>query len=99
VSSLLDASPFLGDHTSAATLDAAAATSRVPFSLEAASGIQLLLSSNPNPNPNPTPDPNPNPTPTPTLTPTPFSGAQLLLSFIGSIRPKNRGYSFGVRHG
>ena len=25
------------------------------------------------------------------------SGAWLLLSFVGSIRPKNRGYSFGVR--
>ena len=61
MSSLLDASPFLGGDTSAATLDAAAATSRVPFSLETA------------------------------------SGAQLLLSFVGSIRPKNRGYSFGVR--
>jgi len=61
VSSLLDASPFLGSDASAATLDATAITSRVPFSLEAA------------------------------------SGAQLLLSFVGSIRPKNRGYSFGVR--
>ena len=57
VSSLLDASPFLGDDTSASTLDAAAATS-------AASGA---------------------------------AQQQLLLSFIGSIRPKNRGYSFGVR--
>jgi len=84
VSSLLDASPFLRDDASASTLDAAAtsASTATSAATSATSAATNAVTSL---------------EASSASAAASASGAWLLLSFVGSIRPKNRGYSFGVR--